>query len=60
MKSIVLSGLRATINMKDGSTLDEASITDVLEKKGLTFVSKEAVAGGAPKVVYVLNVDGVG
>ena len=56
----MLSGLRATIKMKDGAMVDEKSVTDALVKKGLTFVSKTAVPADAPKVVYVLNVGGVG
>lgn len=60
VKSVMLSGLRATIHMNDGSSLDEATVKDVLKKKGLTFVSKNPVPDEAPKVVYMLTVDGVG
>jgi len=56
----VLSGLRATVNMNDGVVLSDESVNDALTKKGLSFVSKAAVSADAPKVVYVLNVGGVG
>jgi len=57
---VVLSGLRATIKMNDGAMLDEKMVTDVLVAKGLTFVSKSMATTEAPKVVYVLDVTGVG
>lgn len=40
--------------------LDEKMVTDVLVAKGLTFVSKSMATTEAPKVVYVLDVTGVG
>jgi len=57
---VVLSGLRATVKMTDGTSLDEKTVTDALVKKGLGFVSQTAATAEAPKVVYVLNVSGVG
>ena len=57
---MILSGLRATVKMSDGTTLDEKLVTDALKKKGLGFVSKNPATAEAPKVVYVLNVSGVG
>jgi|GEM_PF-3184442 len=60
VKSVTLSGLRATVKLNDGATLDEKTVTDVLVKKGLAFVSKTPAATDAPKVVYVLSVGGVG
>jgi len=58
--SVVLSGLRATVTMKDGVALSEAGVSKALKDKGLEFVSKSVVAEDEPKVVYVLNVAGVG
>lgn len=60
VKSVTLSGLRATVKLNDGAMLDEKAVTDVLVKKGLTFISKAPAATDAPKVVYVLSVGGVG
>lgn len=58
--SVILSGLRATVKLKEGATIDEKLVTEALEKKKLAFVSKSAVPDEAPKVVYVLSVSGVG
>lgn len=58
--SVVLSGLRATITMKDGGTLPVAEISKALSAKGLEFSSQEVVAEDKPVAVYVLNVAGVG
>jgi hypothetical protein len=60
VESVVLSGLRATVKMNAGTSLDEKTVQEVLTKKNLTFVSQSAVTDAAPKVVYVLNVAGVG
>ncbi len=60
VKSITLSGLRATVKMNDGATLDEKTVTDVLVTKNLAFVSKAPAVIEEPKLVYVLNVTGVG
>jgi hypothetical protein len=60
VKSVVLSGLRATVKMNDGAMLDEKTVTDVLVKKGLSYVSTSTVASDLPVVVYVLSVGGVG
>jgi hypothetical protein len=46
--------------MNDGAMLDEKMVTDALVAKKLSFVSKSPAAADAPKVVYVLNVSGVG
>lgn len=48
------------MKMKEGASLSNKSVSDALSAKGLTFVSKSAVADDAPMVVYVLNVGGVG
>jgi len=58
--SVVLSGLRATITMKDSGTLPVAEISKALSAKGLEFSSQEVVAEDKPAAVYVLNVAGVG
>lgn len=58
--SVVLSGLRATITMKESAALPVGEITKALAGKGLEFVSQAAVAEDEPKAVYVLNVAGVG
>ena len=60
VKSVTLSGLRATVKMNDAAKLDEKAVTDVLVKKGLTYISTAPAAADAPKVVYVLGVGGVG
>ncbi len=46
--------------MKDGIVLSEAKVEEVLKAKGLSFVSRSAVAEAKPAVVYVLNVAGCG
>ena len=58
--SVVLSGLRATISMKDGVALSSDGLSKALKAKGLEFVSKSVVAEDEPTAVYVLNVAGVG
>jgi len=52
--------MRATIKMKDGAALEEKTVKDALKSKNLTFVSRSAANEEEPKVVYVLNVSGVG
>jgi hypothetical protein len=52
--------MRATVKMNDGATLDEKKITEAIEGKKLTYISTSPATSEAPKVVYVLNVSGVG
>lgn len=48
------------MKLKEGARLDEKTVTEALEMKRLEFVSKSAATDEAPKVVYILNVSGVG
>ncbi|MGJ8655637.1 MAG: hypothetical protein ACSHX6_04230 [Akkermansiaceae bacterium] len=60
MQTIVLSGLRATVLMKEGVALDEKSVAEMLAKQGLTYESASEVKEDPPEVVYVVTVRGVG
>jgi len=57
---ILLSGLRATLVMNDGATLDEAAVKQALESKGLELVSFAAEQVPDPAATYHLKVSGTG
>ena len=60
VKTILLSGLRASVMMEDGKKLDEAKVKEAVAAKGLTFVSMEETKMAAPKASYVLQAAGTG
>ncbi len=57
---MVLSGLRATVKVKDGATLDAKLVEKALKGKGLEMLSQTSFKVEEPKVVYVLTLTGVG
>ncbi|MGB1874394.1 MAG: hypothetical protein ACPH5P_06630 [Akkermansiaceae bacterium] len=60
VKKILLSGLRATVVMNDGTELDKDKTTKALKQKGLglnSFSKEELVI---PEAAYVLAVTGTG
>ncbi len=58
VKTVILSGLRATVIMKKGSSLDEAKVKAALEGEKMKFVSLAATNVIRPKAAYVLSVEG--
>ena len=59
VKNIILSGMRATVVMEEGKTLDEAKIKESLGAKKLKFVSMEVVDRRIPTVMFNLKAKGV-
>ena len=60
IESYKMSGMRATVVMKDGLKLDEAKLKEVFDKGPVTFVSLEEKDQAVPKAAYALMVTGVG
>lgn len=58
VKTVILSGLRATVIMDDGASLDEAKVKAAIKGKGMGFESMEKVELMKPKVAYNLVVKG--
>ena len=58
VKTVILSGLRATVIMDDGVALDEAKVKAAIEGKKMKFVSMEKTEISRPKVAYELAVSG--
>ena len=54
----MLSGLRATVIMKEGSTLDQAKVEAAVKGKGMKFISMEKADVVRPQVAYQLVVEG--
>lgn len=59
VKTILLSGMRATVVMEDGAKLDEAKVKDAFAPMRLTFVSMEVVDRPVPVAMYNLAAKGV-
>ena len=57
---ILLSGLRATVIMKEGKELDEGKTEQSLSRKSLTLVSFKKEEIIIPEAAYVLAVTGTG
>jgi len=57
---ILLSGLRATVIMKDGKELDKGKTEQSLNRKSLTLVSFNKDEIIIPEAGYVLAVTGTG
>ena len=60
VKKILLSGLRATVVMKDGKELDKAKTEQSLKLKSLKLVSFKKDEIVIPEAGYVLAVTGTG
>jgi prolyl-tRNA editing enzyme YbaK/EbsC (Cys-tRNA(Pro) deacylase) len=58
VKTVLLSGLRATVVMESGKHLDEAKLKADIEARRLTFVSLSEVTVPRPKAAYVVAVSG--
>lgn len=58
MKTVILSGLRATVIMDGEAALDEAKVKAAIKGKGMKFVSLEKTEVVRPKVAYELAVEG--
>ncbi|NNC88102.1 MAG: hypothetical protein HKN82_06535 [Akkermansiaceae bacterium] len=58
MQTILLSGLRATVVMEPGKSLDRDGVKAAIENRRLKFVSLEEVTIPRPKTAYVLAVSG--
>ena len=57
---ILLSGLRATVIMKEGKELDKGKTEQSLNRKSLTLVSFNKDEIIVPEAAYVLAVTGTG
>ena len=60
VNKILLSGLRATVIMADGSALDEDKVSKALQSKNLGLVSFAKTEAVIPEAAYVLRVSGTG
>lgn len=60
VKTILLSGLRASVVMEDGKKLSEEKVKEAINAKGITFVSMEMTEMEEPKASYVLAASGTG
>ena len=59
VKNMILSGMRATVVMEQGRSLDEAKVKEALGAKRLKFVSMEVVDRPIPKAMFNLKAKGV-
>lgn len=57
---MLLSGLRATLIMEDGATLDKDKVAASLEAQGLGMASFSQADLPVPEAAYTLTVSGVG
>jgi len=60
VKTILLSGLRATVFMEEGKTLDEAKVKAAIESKKLKFESFGETNLVKPTAAYVIAIEGTG
>ncbi|MGJ8724937.1 MAG: hypothetical protein ACSHYB_10310 [Roseibacillus sp.] len=58
VKTVILSGLRATVIMDDGAALDEAKVKAAIKGKKMEFVSMEKTQITRPVAAYELVVSG--
>lgn len=58
VKTVILSGLRATVIMDGDAALDEAKVKAAIEGKGMSFTSMEKTDIIRPKAAYQLVVSG--
>ena len=59
VKSIILSGMRATVVMEEGEKLDEAKVKEAILAKRLKFIGMEVVDRPVPVAMYNLAAKGV-
>ena len=59
VKTILLSGMRATVVMEEGKTLNEAKVREALGAQRLKFVSMSVVERPVPKAMYNMTAKGV-
>ena len=57
---MLLSGMRTTLVMEEGKSLDEAAVKEAVEAKRLKFVSLEVVERPQPDFVYRIPAKGLG
>lgn len=60
VNKILLSGLRATVVMEEGTELKKEAVTKALQAKGLGLNSFEKTETVIPEAAYVLAVTGTG
>lgn len=60
VKKVILSGMRATVRMEDGKSLDKEKITDAFGAHRLKLVSMEVVERPAPVAIFHMQASGVG
>lgn len=58
VKTVILSGLRATVIMDGDATLDKSKVKAAIEGKGMGFISMEETELTRPKAAYALSVSG--
>ena len=59
VKTILLSGLRATVVMEDGQSLDESKVKSALQANRMELESLEVKDVNLPKAAYVLQASGI-
>mgnify|MGYP001561809076 CR=1 FL=1 len=60
VESFKMSGLRTTVFMKDGESLEEAKLKEAFAKGPVSFVSLEDKEQAVPVAAYLLQVSGAG
>lgn len=58
MKSVLVSGMRSTVVMKEGKSLSEEKLTDAMGAKKLKLVSVKVVEQPVATIVYNMKVKG--
>ena len=59
VKTILLSGLRATLVMEDGQSLDEAKVKAALQANRMEMESLDVKDVNVPRAAYVLQASGI-
>ena len=59
VKTILLSGLRATVVMEEGQSLDEDKVKAALQANRMEMESLEVKDVNVPKAAYVLQASGI-
>lgn len=60
VEAVALSGLRATVSTKDGSSLTESDTKSALKAKGVKLVSFESKQAVVAKATYTASIAGGG
>lgn len=58
VKSVLVSGMRSTVVMKEGKSLSEEKLTDAMGAKKLKLVSVKVVEQPVATIVYNMKVKG--